>query len=166
MNAGAGIATGDILLFLHADTRLSPNALTIVRNKLSSPSVESGIFSLQFDQSGFWPALYVLCSRVPWHHICFGDRGLFVKRTVFQAIEGYPDIPVFEDLHLVRRLHARGRFKYLRTPVTTAWRRFAHTGPIRQQLKNIRLWIHYMAGTPPNQMCHLYPSDSHDNHKP
>ena len=156
MNAGARVASGDALLFLHADTRLCAGALAAVRHALADPKIESGTFRLRFDTLGFWPATYSLIARIRWRHICFGDRGLFVRRKVFEDIGGYPDIPVFEDLNLASTLHARGGFSYLRAPVITAWRRFARVGPIRQQWRNVQLWLHYMAGKPPNQLANRY----------
>ena len=156
MNTGASVASGDTLVFLHADTRLSPGALEAVRHALGDPRIEGGTFRLRFDTRGFWSSIYSLFARVHWRHTCFGDRGLFVRRTVFEEIGGYPNLPVFEDLHLARALHARGGFRYLCTPVTTAWRRFARVGPVRQQWRNLQLWFHYMAGTPPNKLARHY----------
>ncbi len=161
MNAAASVASGDTLLFLHADTRLCGGALEAVRHALADPIAEGGIFRLRFDTSGFWPATYTLFARIHWRHICFGDRGLFVRRSVFEKIGGYPEIPIFEDLHLACMLHVRGGFRYLQTPVTTAWRRFAHVGALRQQGRNLRLWLQYMSGTPPLHLAHRYP-----NHNP
>ncbi len=146
MNAGAAAARGDVLLFLHADTFLPPEALGQVQRCLAAPEAEAGAFRLRFDASS--PALrfYGWCTRLPLRWICFGDRGLFVRREVFEAVGGFPEAPIFEDLEMVRRLHARGGFRFLPAAVTTSARRFLETGTLRQQLLNAQLWVHYLRG--------------------
>ena len=156
LNAGARLATGGILLFLHADTCLSPNALTSIRDAFQCPSVESGIFRLRFDRRGFWPSVYALCARIRWHRIAFGDRSLIVRRAAFASIGGYPDVPILEDVQMVRRLHQRGGFVYLKTTVTTAWRRFRAIGPVRQQLWNLYVFVQHMQGRSPDRIKHNY----------
>lgn len=160
MNAGARLAAGDILLFLHADTRLSSGALSAIRSAMADPSVQSGVFRLRFDRRGFWPNLFALGARVRWHRIAFGDRGLFVRRTAFEAVGGFANVPILEDLDLVRRLRGNGNFVYLRCPITTAWRRFAHVGPLRQQIRNLRVWVQYILGRPPDKIRVRYPACS------
>lgn len=156
LNRGAEAARGDVLLFLHADTRLPLNALSLIRKTLASPSATAGTFRLQFDRPSPLLRLYAWCTRWPWIRICFGDRGLFVERSAFDAVGGYPEWPIFEDLELAARLHARGGFHFLDAAVTTSARRFARRGPLRQQLQNLHLWLHYMAGTPPEHVAPLY----------
>ena len=157
MNRGAEAATGTALLFLHADTRLPPNGLQAIRKALSDPSIDAGIFRLAFDH--YTPLLhfYSFCTRLPWIRLGFGDRGLFVRAAAFEAVGGFPAIPLFEDLEIACRLHERGGFRFLPYSVTTAARRFQENGPLRQQLRNLRLWLHYLAGTDPRQLTHLYP---------
>ena len=166
MNAGARLASGKALLFLHADTCLAPNALNAIRHALNRPSVEAGTFQLRFDCRGFWPSLYALCATVRWRSFTFGDRGLFMLRRTFEAIGGFPDVPILEDLLIVRRLHERGRFVYLPTPAFTAWRRFAEHGPIRQQLKNLHVLMQFVLGRPPERIKHHYPVSRRMSQKP
>ena len=156
MNTGANAATGDVLLFLHADTCLASGALPALRRALACPKIRAGIFALRFDASGIWPWAFAQCARVPWHRIAFGDRGIFVRRQVFEDIGGFAEIPLFEDLDLVRRLHQRGRLEYLDVPVVTSWRRFARNGPLRQQWHNLLLWSRFWQGLPPEQLAHSY----------
>ncbi len=160
MNAGAAHATGHVLLFLHADTYLPPDALTAVRRTLADPRAEAGTFRLAFDRQTPLLRLYELAARLPWVRLCFGDRGLFVRRAAFEAAGGYPRRwPIFEDLELAARLDARGGFRFLPQAVTTSARRFCRHGALRQQLRNLRLWLHYMAGTPPRHVAHRYRYD-------
>ncbi|HET6569641.1 MAG TPA: TIGR04283 family arsenosugar biosynthesis glycosyltransferase [Rhodothermales bacterium] len=156
MNAGASAASGDVLLFLHADTLLPPGGLRAIREALTAPRTESGAFRLCFDTDTSLLRFYSWCTRLPLRHICFGDRGLFVRRDVFDQIGGFPDIPMFEDLEIVRLLSARGGFRFLPLSVTTSARRFSDQGILRQQLRNTYLWTHYIIGTDPSRLTHLY----------
>ncbi len=156
MNAGAARATGSVLLFLHADTLLPPNGFAAIRRALADPEAEAGTFRLRFDQETPLLQLYSLATRLPWSRLAFGDRGLFVRRSVFEQIGGFPDWPIFEDLELAHRLARRGGFRYLSEAVTTSARRFEQNGALRQQLQNARLWAHYLAGTAPAKVAHRY----------
>ncbi|MFB6273860.1 MAG: TIGR04283 family arsenosugar biosynthesis glycosyltransferase [Salinibacter sp.] len=156
MNRGAEAATGSIFLFLHADTLLPPNGLSIVRRVLDAPNTHSGIFRLQFDAPTPLLRFYAWCTRWPWIRLCFGDRAQFAERSTFEAVGGFPDWPLFEDLELAARLHEHGGFHFLDAAVTTSARRFRHHGPLRQQLRNLYLWSHYMWGTDPRHVAHLY----------
>ena len=165
LNCGAEAATGDILLFLHADTLLPLNGLSLIRKSLSAPSATAGTFRLEFDRPSPLLRLYAWCTRWPWIRICFGDRGLFVEQSAFEAVGGYPEWPLFEDLELAARLHAHGGFHFLSAAVTTSARRFERCGPVRQQARNLYLWLHYMAGTDPGRVAALYqyPSTAADD---
>jgi len=156
MNRGAEASTGGILLFLHADTCLPPQGLTRIREALAAPQAHAGTFRLQFDTPTPLLRVYAWCTRWPWVRLCFGDRGQFVERAVFERVGGFPDWPIFEDLELAARLHAHGGFRFLDLAVTTSARRFRRHGLLRQQLRNLYLWGHYMLGTDPERVAHLY----------
>jgi len=156
MNAGARAASGDALLFLHADTRLPRNAFALIRRALQAPTTEAGAFRLAFDRSSPLLDFYAWCTHWPLPHICFGDRGLFVTRAAFEAVGGFPDQPMFEDLDIVRALYDRGTFRFLDAAVTTSARRFSAMGAARQQLLNAFLWTRYMAGADPNVLARYY----------
>jgi len=156
MNHGAQRASGEIFLFLHADTLLPPNGLSLIRRTLDDSRTSSGTFRLQFDEPTPLLRFYAWCTHLPWSRLCFGDRGQFVQRSVFEAVGGFPDWPLFEDLELAARLHEHGGFQFLNAAVTTSARRFRRQGPVRQQLRNLYLWSHYMWGTDPEQVAHLY----------
>jgi rSAM/selenodomain-associated transferase 2 len=163
MNAGAARARGDVLLFLHADTTLPESALAAVRRTLfdggDGTAVQAGTFRLRFDRNGWLLRLYAFATRLRWRRFCYGDRGLFVRRAAFEAVGGFPDWPIFEDLELADRLHQHGAFRYLPLAVTTAARRFERTGPLRQQLQNLALWAHYLLGTDPEAVAPRYRYD-------
>ncbi len=157
MNRGAEQASGKVLLFLHADTLLPPHGLSSIRRALSEPGATSGTFRLQFDRSTPLLRFYAWCTRWPWIRLCFGDRGQFVQRSVFETVGGYPEWPLYEDLEFAARLQKQGGFRYLDAAVTTSARRFQKNGPLQQQLRNLYLWMYYMAGADPERVAHLYP---------
>ena len=159
MNRGAQNARGDVLWFLHADTHPPPHALQTIRETLRPPDAESGIFRLSFDDDAPLLRLYSWCTRWPWIRLAFGDRGLFTTRAAFEAVGGFPEWPIFEDLELADRLHRRGTFHFLPQAVTTSARRFRANGLLRQQLRNLYLWSHYVAGTDPERIAHRYAYD-------
>ncbi len=156
LNRGAREAAGEVLLFLHADTLLPPDAFAAVRAALADPAVEAGAFRLRFDVETPLLRCYSFCTRFAWPRLCFGDRGLFVRRAVFEALGGFPEIPIFEDLEMVRLLHRRGGFRFLRQAVATAARRFEQHGPLRQQLLNGYLWLRYACGAAPSRLAPYY----------
>lgn len=156
MNCGADYAAADLLLFLHADTHLPPNGLSHVRRTLSVPDNDAGIFQLRFDASGPLLHFYEWCTSWPWIRLCFGDRGLFVTRTAFESVGGYPEWPLFEDLELAARLYEYDGFHFLDAAVTTSARRFQKHGHLWQQLRNLYLWSHYVVGTDPEKLASLY----------
>ena len=160
MNAGAAEASGEVLFFLHADTVAPPGTIEHIRHVLTDPDAESGAFRLRFDRASPVLWFYERCTALPWPAICFGDRGLFVRRDVFDAVGGFPDVPVFEDLELVRRLHRRGGFRFLSVPLVTSARRFDAVGTIRQQLRNTVLWTRYQFGADPEALARHYPYDA------
>ena len=160
MNAGAAQATGDVLLFLHADTHLPPDASQAIAAALADPAAEAGLFRLAFDQDTPLLRFYSFCTRVPSPRLGFGDRGLFVRRSTFEDVGGFPPIPIFEDLEMVWRLYRRGGLRFLPQRVVTSARRFARHGALRQQLRNLYLWLHYLAGTDPERVAQLYRYDA------
>lgn len=156
LNRGAEAAEGNLLLFLHADTTLPPDGLIRVRRALGDSPAVAGTFRLQFDAASPLLRFYAWCTRCPWIRLCFGDRGLFTTRSAFEAVGGYPEWPLFEDLELAARLQDHGRFRFLDAAVTTSARRFRRNGVLRQQLQNLYLWTHYVAGADPERVAHHY----------
>jgi rSAM/selenodomain-associated transferase 2 len=133
MNAGARAAGGDTLLFLHADTWLPDGATAAIARALAEPGVVGGRFDVRLDSPR--PMLRMVASlmnaRSRLSGICTGDQGIFVRRADFEAVGGYPDIPLMEDIELSRRLKRRGRLGALRLRVTTSARKWEREGPLR-----------------------------------
>jgi len=156
LNAGAGQAHGDILLFLHADTVLPPNACTLIRQALAFADVAGGCFRLAFDEKRRALAVYAFFTRFETVFTTFGDQAYFMPRTVFELSGGFPCWPILEDVDMRRRLKRRGRFVKLPAAVTTSSRRFARYGPLVQQLRNIVILTLFFAGISPAKLARLY----------
>ena len=161
MNAGAAALGGrvDVLCFLHADTRLEHGAADAIADAVAQ-GAEAGVFRLRFDRPTPLLRLYAQLSRLPIAALTFGDRALWVRRGVFEAIGGFPEIAAFEDVEMARRLARRRRLVRLALPVTTSSRRFATTGTLRQQATNARLWLAYLAGADPDRLAAAYRYDA------
>lgn len=158
MNAGARAAGGDVLLFLHADTRLPDGALAAALDALGDPGIVAGRFDVGFDNTRpvFRMIAWFMNCRSRWSGISTGDQAIFVRRDVFEALGGYPDMPLMEDVELCRRLKRRGRLAALRPSVTTAARKWEREGALRTILLMWALRFLYMVGVPPARLHRWY----------
>lgn len=158
MNAGAALARGQILLFLHADTLLPPGYDALVRDSLEDPSVVAGAFAFRTDGRG--PAMRLVEKaanlRSTFLGLPYGDQGLFMERRVFDGAGGFAPLPFMEDFELVRRLRARGRVITLKEHVVTSCRRWRRMGVIRAALLNQFVIAAYLAGVGPRRLGRLY----------
>ncbi|MCY1368485.1 transferase 2, rSAM/selenodomain-associated [compost metagenome] len=158
MNLGAARATGDVLLFLHADTLLPEGALTTVRQTMLKTAALWGRFDVLID--GTHPMLRMIASlmnlRSRWTGIATGDQAIFVIRKAFDAVGGYPDQPLMEDIELSQRLRALARPACIPTPVLTSGRRWESRGVWRTILLMWRLRWAYWRGTPAEQLAQRY----------
>ena len=122
-----------MLRFLHADTRLPEGAAAAIAEALAAPAVVGGRFDVHFDSPRriLRVVAWFMNARSRATSICTGDQAIFVRRADFEAVGGYPDIPLMEDIELSRRLKARGRLAALRARVTTSARKWEREGPLR-----------------------------------
>ncbi len=156
MNAAAKLATGDVLLFLHADTRLPDGALARIESALGDANVCGGNFSLVFEgntrEARLLTKLYPLLRL---GGMCYGDSAIFVRRDVFERLGGYRDYPIFEDCDLYRRVKRVGRFVRLKACATTSSRRFEG-----RFIRTFALWslmqTGYWLGANPNWLNRMY----------
>lgn len=158
MNYGARRATGDVLLFLHADTRLPPTAFNDIRDALSDPRFVGGRFDIQLD-GDHWMlrvigAMISLRSRLS--KVGTGDQGIFVRREVFQRMGGFPEIPLMEDIALCRALKRLGAVACLRSKVITSARRWESDGVWRTIIRMWALRLLYLAGVSPVRLKKFY----------
>lgn len=158
MNAGAQVASGEVLLFLHADTRLPAAADHLVRQALADPQASWGRFDVQI--TGRSPMLrvvgWMMNRRSRLTGIATGDQAIFVRRTVFEAIGGFPDQPLMEDVELSRRLKKWGSPACLKARVITSGRRWETRGVWRTILLMWRLRLAYWLGASPEQLARQY----------
>lgn len=158
MNAGAAAATGDTLLFLHADTFLPDNGLTLIQRALSHPKVGWGRFDVRI-QGTPWMLRVVACLmnwRSRWSGIATGDQAMFVRRELFERIGGFPVQALMEDIALSRRLLAFSRPACLRTPVQTSGRRWESRGVWPTIFLMWRLRWAYWRGVSPDILAKEY----------
>jgi len=158
MNAGARAARGDVLLFLHADTLLPDGALAAVEAAASDPGVVAGRFDVRFDSPRpvFRMIAWFMNHRSRWSGISTGDQAIFVCRKPFDALGGYPNMPLMEDVELCRRLKRRGQLSALRLCVTTSARKWEREGAFRTILLMWVLRFLYMVGVPPARLHRWY----------
>jgi rSAM/selenodomain-associated transferase 2 len=158
MNAGAAAATGDVLLFLHADTWLPPNGVAELTSALSDERTVGGRFDVRLD--GPEPIFRVIetlmnvRSRVT--RIATGDQAIFVRRAVFDVLGGYAPIPLMEDVEFSARLKRRGRLACLRSRVRTSARRWRRHGPWATIARMWWLRTRYALGTSPDRLAQHY----------
>lgn len=157
LNRGAAAATGDILLFLHADTTLPTGGVELARQAIAVGAV-GGAFEIRFDGRGW---VYRLGERIAsrrsrWSRLALGDQAQFVRRESFEQLEGFRDWPLLEDLDFMLRLRAAGPIAILRPPVVTSARRFAARGPLRTVLGNWWIWTRFVHGVPPERLASDY----------
>ncbi len=148
MNRGAALATGDVLLFLHADTWLPVGFDEHVSAVLATPGVVAGAFRLRIDAPH--RVLRLVERVVNWRSrrlgLPYGDQALFMKAEAFRGLGGFPDTAVMEDFELVRRLRRRGRIEITGVPVITSARRWLACGVWRTTLLNQACILAWLVG--------------------
>lgn len=159
MNCGAARAKGEILLFLHADTILPPNALDLIRRALRNPDLCGGAFQLRYaSPRPIMTAIAALANlRSNLTRVPYGDQALFLRTKVFQDLGGFASVPIMEDLELMTRLRRCGlRIKILPEAILTSARRHEREGAIRCTLRNLLLRLLYHLGLSPRLLVRLY----------
>ena len=158
MNAGAAAAGGDLLLFLHADTRLPAGFETQVRQTLARPRVAAGAFRLKIDgnQRGLRTIEAVANWRSRVLQMPYGDQALFLRSYTFWESGAFPPIPIMEDFELVRRLKRRGRIALAPGCAETSARRWLRLGAVKTWLVNQCVIAAYCAGVSPKRLAAWY----------
>ena len=159
MNAGAREAIGEILIFLHADTRLPPNALNAIGQTLQSGDYVAGAFDLGIDSHRlvFRIIEKIACRRSRLTRIPYGDQAIFIRRDFFRSMGGFQDIPIMEDVDLMRRIKKKGgKIHILRDRVKTSARRWEREGILYGTLRNWLLVSLFCAGVKPDRLARFY----------
>lgn len=157
-NAGAAAASGDVLLFLHADTRLPADYGGQLFTTLMDHGVVAGAFRFRTDYD-HWGMRIIEKSvhiRSTLFQMPYGDQGLFLPRTIFEEIAGFPATPIAEDLYLIRRLARLGRIAIAPGAAVTSGRRWRNIGLWRVTLVNYLIAIGCLGGVNPKRLAPLY----------
>jgi len=159
MNAGAAAAKGEYLLFLHADTRLPQGAFRRIEETLSDGNHVAGAFDLRYnsDRSSIRYIARVACLRSRFTRIPYGDQAQFFRRDYFEILGGFADIPLMEDVEIMRRIKDRGdRISILHEAVVTSARRQEKEGVVYCTLRNWAIITLYFLGMSPERLVRFY----------
>ncbi len=159
MNAGARASTGEELRFLHADTHHRTGAVRSVAGALADPRLIGGGFRHRYRDPDILLRVisFYATARSLLFGVHYGDQGLFMRRSAFDAVGGFPDMPLFEDLAMSRALRRRGRVTTLPMPVDTSARRLTRGGVARTALKFCWMKIRHARGIDPADLKRRYP---------
>ena len=152
MNAGARALEAPWVLFLHADSRLPPETREALRRWLDAPPpCEAAHFAFRLDQEGFWWGLIERGQRVRERltGLTYGDQGLLLSRFLYEELDPIPEIPLMEDVEIVRRLRRNGGLDRIDAPVITSARRYLSEGLFRALVRNAVLISLYSLGVSP-----------------
>jgi rSAM/selenodomain-associated transferase 2 len=158
MNLGAKHASGEALLFLHADCTLEDGALAEASKLLSRPQVIAGCFRMTVPQRRLLYRSIDACAtaRVRLLGIIYGDQGLFLRRETFEQLGGFPELKLMEDVFLSLRLRRRGRVVVGHSRILVSARRWQRVGVVRQTLRNWGLTALAAAGVHPDRLARYY----------
>jgi rSAM/selenodomain-associated transferase 2 len=158
-NAGAKASSGEVLLFLHADCRLQPGSFEALQAALQNPHCVGGCFKQRIDAQGWNYRLmeWGNATRVRLCQWAYGDQGIFVRRSIFEKLGGFPELRLMEDLYFMKKLKREGRIALIDPPLRISARRWQKTGVLRQTLRNWSLITMAHCGISPNRLARFYP---------
>ncbi len=157
MNAGAAAASGETLLFLHADVRLAEGSLDQIRRAMEHAAIVGGNFDIRYEGNDWAAAAFTRINR--WRRrwrIFYGDSGIFCRRSVFEKLGGYRLWPIMEDYDFARRLSRAGRLALLEFPILVSSRRWRNSGLFRTLWSWFLIQGLYLLGVPPHYLARLY----------
>jgi len=158
LDAGARLARGELLWFLHADAEPPAGGPALIAAALADPAVAGGWFRFRFAGPDRW-ARRALAAMINWRTrlgVAYGDQGLFMRRADYLAAGGFADAPLFEEVPLLRRLRRQGRLARLDATIGVSPRRWERDGWLRRSLGNRALALAYMLGVPPARLAAWY----------
>ena len=157
LNAGAAAATGDILVFLHADVWLEPGAMAAVETALANGYV-GGAFRQKIDGKHFLYRFIETAAnfRAKRLQVFYGDGGIFLARTHFKQIGGFPDVPILEEMGFSKALRRLGKTTLISPCIHISSRRWEEGGIVRTTLNNWLITLLYFLGVSPERLARLY----------
>ena len=158
MNAGAKVATGNILLFLHADTCLPDDFHGIIANTFKCKRYIAGAFTLRIDAAKLSLRLveWGVKLRSRFFGLPYGDQGIFVRKNTFEQIGGFPEIPIMEDFEFIGKLKKLGKIAIIPSPVVTSPRRWLTKGVMQTTIINQFVIIAFSLGISPYKIRDWY----------
>ncbi len=161
LSYGADNARGDWLLFLHGDTVLETGWAKEVQQFIDADAYDAGVFTLAFDTDGIAAKVVATGAmlRTRLTKSPYGDQGLLISRKAYDEVGGFRDMPLFEDVDLVRRLlrkSASMTFHIFRSKAVTSAERYERDGYVRRVFKNLILFTRYQMGAPPEKLVRDY----------
>jgi len=162
LNTGASMSTGDILLFLHADTRLPENYPELIKDALEKTGTAGGAFLLNIDHPAFGFRIIekAVQLRSVLFKLPFGDQAVFIRAELFQRLGGFAELPIMEDVNLVRRMSRLGSLAIIPAPVITSPRRWLAMGIVRTTVINQLIMAGYYLGVPGQKLVRWYRRES------
>ena len=158
MNAGAKKATGNLLLFMHADNKLPKQSFKKMAEIMGLANHAGGAFSLQIDSKK--TSLKIIASLATWRsrhlNLVYGDQAIFVRSDIFRNLGGFSSLPICEDLEFFRRLRRQGKVILLKEKTHTSARRWANEGTLHTTLRNITIVSLFLFGFSPNVLSKWY----------
>lgn len=154
--AGAYVASGKFLLFLHADTRLPRDTGDKLDEFFSEPDNKFGAFTIKFEPGHLILDLITVASRVDSVLTSFGDQCIFMRREFYDEVGGFPDWPLFEDVYMFQKARKLTKVHKLKGPVRSSSRRFQRNGVVHQLALNTWLMIQYHLGVHPEELDKRY----------
>ncbi|MGB5894962.1 MAG: TIGR04283 family arsenosugar biosynthesis glycosyltransferase [Ignavibacteriaceae bacterium] len=156
LNNGAGCATGDILIFLHADTFLPVNAFSLINEYFVVSKINIAAFKMKFDKESFLMVIYSWFTKFDSVFTTFGDQVIVIRRDFFNELNGFPNLTIFEDLELCRIARSKTKIYKLPAFAITSARRFEKRGILKSQLLNGLYILQYLVGIDPDKIYKKY----------
>ena len=156
MNAGAQLAQSSYLFFLHADSIFPVEGLDVLSRYIEQRNLVAGSFYLKFDNPSLGYKILSLLSRLNLGISSYGDQGLVIQRDIYAQLEGFRQMPLLEDVDIIRRIKKDYSFQKLPIGLTTSARRFERQGLLRQLLINAGIMLAYYVGVSPEKLARFY----------